>query len=768
MKTTFRIAKLELNTLFYSPIAWFLAVVFLFQAGLAYTGLIRSYLNLQELGGANLSFLNFLTLHVFGPPFGMFSVVISKIYLYLPLITMGLISREMSSGTIKLLYSSPIKVSQIVFGKFFAMLGYSLVLIGILCIFAVTASFNIKSVDTGVMLSGLLGIFLLLCAYSAIGLFMSCLTSYQIVAAISTLVVFAALEYIGQLWQGIDFVRDLTYFLSISQRTNHFLYGLISTKNLLYFIIISALFLAFSIIKLQSDRSTRSFIAVAGHYCAAFFLALALGYISGIQGLIGYLDVTSTQVNTLTPNTQKVIKQIGDEPLEIISYVNLLDPNFRVGSPESRNADLDRWEKYRRFKSNIKLSYVYYWTAPLDESANFAKYYPGKTPKEIGQRFATSYKLDFESFKTPEEINKIINLKGEQYRSVALVKFKGKSTFLRSFNDQEYFPAEAEITAALKRLTVPLPKIAFLEGEYERSIDKLGPHDYGALANDITFRYALINQGFDVEKVNLQNQEIPKDITALVIGDPRSAFSPVVLAKIQQYITAGGNLLITGEPDKKAVLEPILQPLGVKMMDGLLLQNSKDNPPDIVKPLLTQAAAELSGDLRIRYADSIGVRMPGVTGLTYAADGAYQIKPLLVTDEKLTFNKKGKIVLDSAEISYSAANGDDHGRIATLLALTRNINGKQQRIVLAGDADFLTTTAMMPPYGISNFFLNTQIFRWFTYGQFPIDTSRPASKETQVYLTSASLGTLRIVLLGILPGLIVAFAAVFLIRRKRK
>ncbi|MGF7080390.1 Gldg family protein [Mucilaginibacter sp. UYCu711] len=767
MKTIYKIAKLELSTLFYSPIAWFLAIVFLFQASMAYTGNIHSYLNLQDLGGANLLYLRYLTLHVFGPPFGMFSVVMSKIYLYLPLLTMGLISREVSSGTIKLLYSSPIKVSQIVLGKFFAMVGYNLLLIALLGILAISGHFNIKSPDTGVLLSGMLGIFLLLCAYSAIGLFMSCLTSYQIVAAISTLVVFAALEYVGELWQGIDFVRDLTYFLSISQRTNHFLLGLMETKDLLYFVIISALFLAFSIIKLQSDRSTKSFIVIAGRYSVAFVLALALGYISGIPGWIGYLDVTSTNINTLTPNTQKVIAQIGDEPLEITSYVNLLDPHFSLGGPEHRNADLDRWARYLRFKPNIKLNYVYYYAAQLDPNANLGKYYPGKTPKQLAKRFADTYKVDFKKFKTREEINQIIDLRAEQYRNVAQVKFKGKTTFLRSFNDQEYWPGEAEVTAALKRLTVSLPKIAFLQGEYERSIDKLGPHDFGAIANDITFRYALINQGFDVETITLQNQDIPKGISALVIGDPRTAFSPVVLGKIRKYIADGGNLLIAGEPDKKAVLEPILETLGVKAMDGLLLQTNKDNPPDLVKPLLTKAATELSAGLIEPFTDSVGVKMPSVMGLNYRPSNSYRVKPLLMTDAKITWNKKGKAVLDSAAIEYSAVDGDDHSSISTVLALTRNVNGKEQRIIVAGDADFLTTTAMTP-YGNSNFAFNTQLFRWFTYGQFPIDTSRPESQETKINLTSSSFDTLKVFLLGILPGIILIFAVIFLIRRKRK
>ena len=37
MKTIFKIARIELALLFYSPIAWFLLVAFLFQCGLAYT-----------------------------------------------------------------------------------------------------------------------------------------------------------------------------------------------------------------------------------------------------------------------------------------------------------------------------------------------------------------------------------------------------------------------------------------------------------------------------------------------------------------------------------------------------------------------------------------------------------------------------------------------------------------------------------------------------------------------------------------------------------
>ena len=83
------------------------------------------------------------------------------------------------------------------------------------------------------LLSAALGFYLLTCAYTAIGLFMSSLTSYQIISAIGTFAVIFILSRIGGLWQKIDFVRDLTYFLYLSGRTAKMLTGLIASKDLI-------------------------------------------------------------------------------------------------------------------------------------------------------------------------------------------------------------------------------------------------------------------------------------------------------------------------------------------------------------------------------------------------------------------------------------------------------------------------------------------------------------------------------------------------------
>src|ERR1700749_160246 len=118
MKLILKIAKTELLNLFYSPIAWFLTVAFFVQCAVAYTGNLHMFASRQETGGYELQYLTNLTYKMFSSPFdGIFEGIMKNLYLYIPLLTMGLISREANAGTISLLYSSPIKVRQIVFGK---------------------------------------------------------------------------------------------------------------------------------------------------------------------------------------------------------------------------------------------------------------------------------------------------------------------------------------------------------------------------------------------------------------------------------------------------------------------------------------------------------------------------------------------------------------------------------------------------------------------------------------------------------------------------
>ena len=73
-----------------------------------------------------------------------------------------------------------------------------------------------------------------------------------------------------------------------------------------------------------------------------------------------YYDATETKDNTLTQSSIDVMKKL-DGPLTLTTYVNLLSEHYYYGLPKSYNEDIDRFERYIRFKPEIEMKYVYYY-----------------------------------------------------------------------------------------------------------------------------------------------------------------------------------------------------------------------------------------------------------------------------------------------------------------------------------------------------------------------------------------------------------------------
>lgn len=789
MKTTFNIARTELRTLFYSPIAWFLLIVFLVQCGVVYFGLIGRIAMQQEMSGVLSGGVSDLTARIFLSKEGLFSNIMQNVYLYIPLLTMSLISREMSSGTIKLLYSSPIWVRQIIFGKFFSMMIYNLLLVSIIGIFVLSGIYQVQNPETHMLMTALLSFYLLLCAYAAIGLFMSSLTTYQVVAAICTFIMIGILSKIGDLWQNITFVRELTYFLSINGRAQKLMQGLVTTKDIIYFLVIIYIFLGLSIYKLKSGMESKPFLVKAGHYAGIVVFGLLVGYITSIPKFTGYFDATNNQSMTLTPELQKVLKDLGDEPLEITAYNNLLGKFWYLGSPEAYNQVQAAWEPYIRFKSNINLRTVLYYDSVKDDPY-MAMIYPGKSIKQIAKQISKNMKIDIRDLKTPEEIHRIVDLRPEQNRFVMQLKWKNKTTFLRVYEGSNPWPGEPEVAAALKRLqAAALPKIVFLTGDLERDINDMGDGGYRTLTNLSIFRNSLVNQGFDVDTVSLETRDVPANIAALVISDPKLALRPATMKRLKQYILKGGNLLISGEPVRQALLNPLLKELNVQLTDGRLIQENKGMTPDMVTPIITPQATGFTKTLAKEALKTPAVYMPGAAALSFVNNGDYKIKPLLITDSSLSWNSvkpidlsivtqarvsKNAIVQPAADarsavgaVYFNKTEGDVKGPAVTAISLTRNINGKEQRILVTGDADFMSNSGLNISRS-ANFYFNTALFSWLSYGKFPIDASRPDAKDKHLNLTSDQVDHIKIAYIWVLPGLLLLFGAVLLIRRKRK
>ena len=775
MKLIYKVALTELRNLFYSPIAWFLGIAFLVQCALSYTLMLQPIASAQEMGGMALQFQTRLTTRIFSNNYGsIFYNAMQNLYLYIPLLTMGLISREMNGGTVSLLYSSPVKVREIVWGKYLAMMVFNLVLLAALAIFMITGAINIQNPDTGILWAAALGFYLLLCAYAAIGLFMSSLTTYQVVAAVGTFIIIGILTYIGNLWQDIDLVRDITYFLSLRGRAQHMLSGLISTRDVLYFILIVYMFLGFTIYKLKGDRESKPLSVRLGRYAIVLVLALLIGYVTSRPSLTGYQDLTVNKDNTLTPNAQRIIKALGDSTLEITSYSNYLDNFNFYGMPDARNGYLEEWEPYLRFKPDIKFRYVNYYDTAYGNGYDMFKEYPGMTLKQIVAKRAKPNSINTTMFKTPEEIRRIIDLRPELNRYVMQLKYRGRSTFLRVFNDQFRWPSETEVSAAFERLLQDrMPKILFVTGGGERSFVNKKNRGYNSLVERRVFRYSLINQGFDVDTVSLDTQAIPDSTTALVVADPLHTLSPEAQRKIREYVTNGGNLVIAGEPGRQHLINPLLKPLGVQLMDGMLQQKGDEQAPALVLPMMTDAVKQLSQSMTFPMMDTPFVSAWSAAGLQYSDTTGFSVTPLLQTIRGRATNTNARNpdmdLVDDDSLSFASHELSQSSVYTTVVALTRQVKGKEQRIIVSGDADFMSNGELEREQPqVFNFYFAMSLFSWMDYGQFPINTSRPKPKDNRVNVSINDVAALKLAYIWILPGALLLLGTVVLIRRKRK
>ena len=122
MRNVYTIAKTELRMLFCSPIMWVLLLIFVMQASGIFSGLCWRIAHNNEWGDG------YFSPGSFGFIMGMWMSTCGSLHFYIPLLTMGLISRELSTGSIKLLYSSPISNAQIVLGKFFSPVMFAVIL----------------------------------------------------------------------------------------------------------------------------------------------------------------------------------------------------------------------------------------------------------------------------------------------------------------------------------------------------------------------------------------------------------------------------------------------------------------------------------------------------------------------------------------------------------------------------------------------------------------------------------------------------------------
>ena len=137
MRAIYKIARLELSNLFYSPVAWLLIVILVFMMGSMFTKFFEGVAQYKELDGDAMFYA--MSEQIFYGDEGIWKTVKLMLFFIMPLLTMGMISQEFNRGSIKLLFSSPISSRQIILGKYLGMMLYGLTIMGVLMFYVLIA-----------------------------------------------------------------------------------------------------------------------------------------------------------------------------------------------------------------------------------------------------------------------------------------------------------------------------------------------------------------------------------------------------------------------------------------------------------------------------------------------------------------------------------------------------------------------------------------------------------------------------------------------------
>ncbi|HVY07092.1 MAG TPA: ABC transporter permease [Burkholderiales bacterium] len=236
----------ELRTLFASPLAW--VVLAFLQLVLAWIFLTRlDYFLSVQSQLARVPNAPGLTEIAVVPMFGIASIILM---MSVPLLTMRLIAEERRNKTMALLMSAPISMTQIVVGKFLATFVFLAMVCGLIALMALSLLSG-GNLDFGLLLSNLVGMLLLTGSFAAIGLFVSCLTTHPVVAAIGSL---AALLGLWLMNIAATDPGSLLHLYSLLKHFEGFMNGTVAVTDLLYFALLTAVFLILSIRRLDADR----------------------------------------------------------------------------------------------------------------------------------------------------------------------------------------------------------------------------------------------------------------------------------------------------------------------------------------------------------------------------------------------------------------------------------------------------------------------------------------------------------------------------------
>jgi ABC-type uncharacterized transport system involved in gliding motility auxiliary subunit len=327
-----------------------------------------------------------------------------------------------------------------------------------------------------------------------------------------------------------------------------------------------------------------------------------------------------------------------------------------------------------------------------------------------------------------------------------VVQYAGRSEHLTSLSEQDMANLLTRLLRNRERVVMSL------DGHGEPSLTGQRNFDLGE------FGQQLQSKGFRVQGLNLAvAQAVPDNCSVLVIGQPRTTLLKGEVDKLERYLERGGNLLWLVDEGPLRGLEPLAEKLGIRL------------PPGVVIDL---AGQELAGNatVAVGIAESFHPMLAGDSTIAVfplarpidverEANKGWRATPVIVAA------KRGWVETSDIAKGVEFDKGADvNGPVDLVVALERDIEGKPQRVVVAGASSFLSSQFLG---NAGNLDLGVNMMNWLSADENLVAIQPRARVDSTLALSRTGLFLIAAGFLLVLPAVLLGAGGAIWWRRRR-
>lgn len=318
--------------------------------------------------------------------------------------------------------------------------------------------------------------------------------------------------------------------------------------------------------------------------------------------------------------------------------------------------------------------------------------------------------------------------------------------------------SERSLTGALRQLNREGERtLAFITGHEERSAVEPGPGNWTTLAA------RLRSIGLNSEDISLVTSPRiePDDVDVLVIADPRRPYFPGEIATLLEYINLGGSLLWVTETalnrQSGSGLSALGLELGVEPLPGIIIDTASQaantgSPSFVILNSFTQHP--------VTQGLTSPVLLPQTKALAVTPLAGQTLLPLLQTPES-SWTETGEL---EGAVQFDKNSDEQSGPLVVGVTIERDIQGKQQRIAIIGDADFASDQFIGNG---ANLGFSESLLLWLSGESDALSFVTAQAPDAALALGSRSIVIISIALLFVLPIVLFCIAGIIAWRRRR-